>query len=75
MSSLSRLAIRKFGAAPIERIEESGKKIRVNIYLEAKDLENLQEIAQRDGMTSSEVLRHLISKYLRINENALKQLI
>jgi allophanate hydrolase subunit 1 len=75
MSSLSRLAIRKYGADSIETIEDTGKKIRVNLYLEPEDLKNLQKIAQREGIKSSEVLRHLISKYLRLNENALMQLI
>lgn len=75
MSSISRLAIRKYGADPIEAIEDTGKKIRVNLYLESEDLKNLQDIAQREGIKSSEVVRHLLSKYLRINEHALKQLI
>ncbi len=76
MSSIARLAIRKYSAGkPIERIEDTGKKIRVNLYLESSDLTSLQEIAQREALSSSEVLRHLISKYLRLHEKALKQLI
>jgi hypothetical protein len=75
MSSLSRLAIRRYGPNPIETIEDDGKKIRVNLYLETKDLKDLQDIALREGIKSSEVLRYLLSKYLRVNEGALKQLI
>jgi len=75
MSSLSRLAIRKYGAGPLEKTEDTGRKVRVNLYLEAEDLFNLQAIAQREGIKSSEALRHLISMYLRQNESALKQLI
>ena len=76
MSSIARLAIRKYGSdKPMERIEDTGKKIRVNLYLESTDLKNLQEIGLREGITSSEVLRHLISKYLRIHEKILKQLL
>jgi hypothetical protein len=75
MSSIARLAIRKYGANPIEKGEDTGKKVRVNLYLEEGDLKNLQEIAQREGIKNSEILRHVISKYLRMHKNALMQLI
>ena len=75
MSSLSRLAIRKFGDSSLdEEFSEGVKSKRVVIYLEGEDIEKLGIIAAREGITKSETLRRLLTKYLTVNEQALNQL-
>ncbi len=75
MSSLARLAIRKFGDQPLEEVTDSGgKDKRVVIYLEQTDLDKLDVVAQREGMSRSVVLRTLLARYLDENEDALNRL-
>jgi hypothetical protein len=75
MSSLSRLAIRKFGDSSLEEMGDDGAKSkRVVIYLEADDIEKLELIAARKSITKSEALRRLLSTYLNVNQEALNQL-
>ncbi len=75
MSSLSRLAIRKFGKTDFEEsTDDSAKTKRVVIYLEAEDIESLETIAARKGISKSEALRRLLATYLSVNQDALKQL-
>lgn len=74
MSSISRLAIRKFGDSSLEQVDDGAKSKRVVIYLEAQDCESLETISAREGLTRSEALRRLIAKYLSENEDALNRL-
>lgn len=74
MSSISRLAIRKFGDSYLEHTDDGAKTKRVVIYLEAQDCESLETISAREGLTRSEALRRLIAKYLLENEDALNRL-
>lgn len=75
MSSISRLAVRKFGDAPLtENPDDAAKSKRVVIYLEADDIEKLEQIAARHGISKSEALRRLLATYLTVNEAALNQL-
>jgi len=76
MSSLARLAIRKFGNESLIDLPEqdSPKSKRVNLYLDPEDMENLEKIATREGVKRSEVLRRLLAKYLLVNREALKSL-
>ncbi len=75
MSSLSRLAVRKFGDSSLdEEFSEGVKSKRVVIYLEGEDIDQLVIIAAREGITKSETLRRLLAKYLTVNEIALNQL-
>jgi hypothetical protein len=75
MSSLSRLAIRKFGATDLEERPDDGAKTkRVVIYLEAEDIESLETISTRKGISKSDALRRLLSTYLTVNQAALNQL-
>lgn len=75
MSSLSRLAIRKFGEAGLEgKMDDGAKTKRVVIYLEGEDIVTLEAIAARESLTKSEVLRRLLAMYLSVNEGALNQL-
>lgn len=75
MSSISRLAIRKFGDSSLtENPDDGAKSKRVVIYLEAEDSEKLEHIAARHGISKSEALRRLLATYLSINESALNQL-
>ena len=75
MSSLSRLAIRKFGASDLrEDTGDGAKSKRVVIYLEGDDIDTLDTIAAREGITKSETLRRLLAAYLSVNEQALNQL-
>ncbi len=75
MSSLSRLAIRKFGAAVLEeKIDDGTKSKRVVIYLEADDIIKLESIAARESISKSEALRRLLATYLFVNEDALNRL-
>ncbi len=75
MSSLSRLAIRKFGDTDFELNPDEGAKTkRVVIYLEAEDIEKLEAISSRKAISKSETLRKLLCHYLTVNEEALNQL-
>lgn len=74
MSSLSRLAIRKFGGSELPEINVGPKSRRVVLYLEVEDIEKLEKIAAKEAITKSEVLRRLLSKYLSENEEALNRL-
>lgn len=75
MSSISRLAVRKFGDSSLtESPDDGAKSKRVVIYLEADDIEKLELIAARHGISKSEALRRLLATYLSINESALNQL-
>lgn len=75
MSSISRLAIRKFGDSVINKSRDDGAKSkRVVIYLEAEDNEKLDHIASCQGISKSEALRRLLTTYLTVNEAALNQL-
>ena len=75
MSSISRLAIRKFGDSTMaENLDDGAKNKRVVIYLEADDIEKLDLISARNSVSKSEALRRLLSIYLNVNEGALNQL-
>lgn len=75
MSSLSRLAIRKFGEASLEeKFSDGAKSKRVVIYLDSEDIDKLETIATRESITKSESLRRLLAIYLEVNEDALNQL-
>lgn len=75
MSSLSRLALRKYGASTLEgKIDDGAKSKRVVIYLEGGDIDTLETIAAREGITKSEALRRLLATYLSVNEDALNRL-
>jgi len=75
MSSLSRLAIRKFGEFSLQQDDGDGAKSkRVVLYLEGEDVDKLEVIAAREGITKSETLRRLLAIYLSVNEQALNQL-
>lgn len=76
MSSLARLAIRKFGNESLIDLPEldSPKSKRVNLYLDPEDMRSLESIATREGVKRSEVLRRILAKYLLINRDALKSL-
>lgn len=75
MSSLSRLAIRKFSNAALDENPDDGAKSkRVVIYLESQDIAALEAVAARKGISKSEALRRLLSVYLSVNESALNQL-
>ena len=75
MSSLSRLAIRKFGDTDFEENQDDGAKSkRVVIYLEAEDVERLETIAARKAISKSDALRRLLTRYLSANREALNQL-
>lgn len=75
MSSVSRLAIRKFGDSEINECPDDGAKSkRVVIYLEADDIEKLEAISARHDISKSETLRRLLATYLTVNEAALNQL-
>ena len=75
MSSLARLALRKFGDAPLAAtVDDAPKTKRVVLYLEEVDLECLEAIALREGESKSEVLRALLGRYLTENEDALNRL-
>ena len=75
MSSLSRLAIRKFGSANLEAYTDSGSKTkRVVIYLEEDDIQSLESISTKNDLSKSETLRRLLATYLSVNEKVLDQL-
>lgn len=75
MSSISRLAIRKFSSADLEAYTDSGAKTkRVVIYLEEDDIQTLEFISTKNGLSRSETLRRLLATYLSVNEKALDQL-
>jgi hypothetical protein len=76
MSSLARLAIRKFGQNSLNDLPEqdSPKSKRVNLYLDPEDMKSLDEIAVREGVKRSDILRRLLAKYLMVNQEALKSL-
>jgi len=74
MSSLSRLAIRKFGNSELTEPDDGPKSRRVVLYLEMEDIEQLELIAARENNRKSEVLRRLLAKYLSENEDALNRL-
>jgi hypothetical protein len=75
MSSLSRLAVRKFGTSPLDSTTDDGAKTkRVVIYLEGDDIDRLETIAARECITKSEALRRLLAMYLEVNEDALDRL-
>lgn len=74
MSSLSRLAIKKFGDACIDTPDDGAKTKRAVIYLEAEDIEKLEEISASKGISKSETLRRLLATYLSVNQSALDQL-
>lgn len=74
MSSLSRLAIRKFGKTELTETDDGPKSRRVVLYLEMDDIEKLETIATKEKTTKSEVLRRLLAKYLSENEDALNRL-
>lgn len=75
MSSLARLAIRKFGHAELtESPDDGAKSKRAVIYMEEEDIKNLESIAAHHSLSKSETLRRLLATYLSVNENALNQL-
>jgi hypothetical protein len=76
MSSLARLAIRKFGNMSLNDLPEldAPKSKRVNLYLDTEDMRNLDDIAAREGVKRSEILRRLLAEYLQVNREALKSL-
>lgn len=75
MSSLSRLALRKFGTTNLGEGQDDGAKTkRVVIYLDGDDLESLEAISAREGISKSEALRRLLATYLSVNQDALNQL-
>lgn len=74
MSSISRLAIRKFGDVELPAEDDGAKDKRVVIYLEDEDLQRLKAIAGCRHLKPSETMRRLIAKYLMENEDALNRL-
>ena len=74
MSSISRLAIRKYGDAELMEGDDNAKDKRVVIYIEKDDLEKLREIADKRKLSSSETLRRLIGTYLEVNRDILNNL-
>jgi hypothetical protein len=68
-------AIRKYGTDKKEINEDPGKKVRVSLFLETEDFKNLRAMSHWEGIKSSGDLRHLLSKYLRVNESVLNQMI
>ena len=75
MSSLSRLAIRKFGEVDlVESTDDGAKSKRAVIYLELEDITGLEAVAARLGISKSEALRRLLATYLSVNESAINQL-
>lgn len=74
MSSLARIALRKYADRTIVNDDSSAKTRRAVLYLEDADLLMLDVIAAREGLSKSEVLRCLLAMYLSENEDALNRL-
>jgi hypothetical protein len=74
MSSISRLAIRKFGDAELMEGDDYAKDKRVVIYMEKDDLEKLHAVADKKKLSPSETLRRLIGTYLEVNKDILNHL-
>jgi hypothetical protein len=74
MSSLARLAIRKFAADTLVAPSDSSKSKRVLIYLDLADAQTLENVAAREGVSRSEALRQLLAKYLTVNSRAIDSL-
>ena len=74
MSSISRLAIRKFGDAELQEGDDNAKDKRVVIYLDKEDLEKLHTVADKKKLSPSETLRRLIGTYLDVNKDILNNL-
>lgn len=74
MSSLCRLAIRKCSHMPLDPEDESPCLKRVAIYLASEDAVVLQRLSDQLDEPRSQVLRRLLTTYLRINTAAIESL-
>lgn len=76
LSSVARLAIKKYGSQPIADVDSTLVKAqRVILYLDLNNYDELGKIAAREGRSRADVLRCLMTRYLRENKKALESLI